>query len=102
VSGYPLLINSCDELGADSKNHPKILARAKQRLLITFSLSVCELTFIDGLRFYDLYVLKWKFVEQTNQEKKYLAKSCSLAAQNFFERFVLLFLIVMARNYSAN
>jgi len=35
VSGYPLLINSCDELGADSKNRPEFLARAKKQILIT-------------------------------------------------------------------
>ena len=35
VSSYPLLVNLCDELGADSKSRPEFLARAKKEILIT-------------------------------------------------------------------
>jgi len=30
------MINTCDELGADSKNRPEFLARAKKQILITY------------------------------------------------------------------
>jgi hypothetical protein len=33
VEGNPLLINLCDELGADSQNRPEFLARAKNDYL---------------------------------------------------------------------
>jgi hypothetical protein len=35
VCGYPLLINSCNELEADSQNCPDFFTQVKKRLLIT-------------------------------------------------------------------